>query len=116
VLWVLMGSIAMVLLIACANVANLLLVRVEGRRQELAIRGALGAGWVRIASDLLFESVVLGILGSALGLALAYGAVRVLVAMAPTGLPRICSSRLESRCFPACFSARFRFSSMPERT
>jgi predicted permease len=89
VLWVLMGSIAMVLLIACANVANLLLVRVEGRRQELAIRGALGAGWVRIASDLLFESVVLGILGSALGLALAYGAVRVLVAMAPTGLPRI---------------------------
>jgi predicted permease len=89
VLWVLMGSIAMVLLIACANVANLLLVRVEGRRQELAIRGALGAGWRRIAGDLLFESVVLGILGSALGLALAYGALRVLVAMAPTGLPRI---------------------------
>lgn len=89
VLWVLMGSIAMVLLIACANVANLLLVRVEGRRQELAIRGALGAGWTRIAADLLFESVVLGILGSALGLALAYGALRVLVAMAPTGLPRI---------------------------
>ncbi|MFZ0882553.1 MAG: ABC transporter permease, partial [Candidatus Acidiferrales bacterium] len=89
VLWVLMGSIGMVLLIACANVANLLLVRVEGRRQELAIRGALGAGWARIAADLLFESVVLGILGSALGLALAYGALRVLVAMAPTGLPRI---------------------------
>ncbi|MFZ0521381.1 MAG: ABC transporter permease [Candidatus Acidiferrales bacterium] len=89
VLWVLMGSIGMVLLIACANVANLLLVRVEGRRQELAIRGALGAGWMRIAADLLFESAVLGILGSALGLALAYGALRVLVAMAPTGLPRI---------------------------
>ena len=89
VLWVLMGSIAMVLLIACANVANLLLVRVEGRRQELAIRAALGAGWRRIAGDLLFESVVLGLLGSALGLALAYGALRILVAMAPTGLPRI---------------------------
>ena len=89
VLWVLMGSIGMVLLIACANVANLLLVRVDGRRQELAIRTALGAGWKRIASELLFESVTLGLMGSLLGLALAYGALRVLVAMAPTGLPRI---------------------------
>ena len=89
VLWVLMGSIAVVLLIACANVANLLLVRVEGRRQELAVRAALGAGWKRIAGDLLFESVILGLLGSVLGLALAYAALRVLVAMAPTGLPRI---------------------------
>jgi predicted permease len=84
-----MGSIAVVLLIACANVANLLLVRVEGRRQELAVRAALGAGWKRIAADLLFESVTLGLLGSALGLALAYAALRVLVAIAPTGLPRI---------------------------
>ncbi len=89
VLWVLMGSIVMVLLIACANVANLLLVRVDGRRQELAIRAALGAEWRRIAAELLFESFVLGVLGSALGLALAYGALRVLAAMAPTGLPRI---------------------------
>jgi predicted permease len=89
VLWVLMGSIAMVLLIACANVANLLLVRVDGRRQELAIRAALGAGWGRIAMELMFESVVLGLLGSLLGLALAFGALQVLVALAPTGLPRI---------------------------
>src|SRR5580704_12553286 len=89
VLWVLMGSIAGVLLIACANVANLMLVRVEGRRQELAIRAALGAGWRRIAGELLFESVILGLLGSLLGLALAYGALRILVAMAPTGIPRI---------------------------
>ncbi len=89
VLWVLMGSIVMVLLVACANVANLLLVRVEGRRQELAIRSALGAGWGRIATELLFESVVLGVAGSLIGLALAYGALRLLVAMAPTGLPRI---------------------------
>jgi len=89
VLWVLMGSILMVLLIACANVANLLLVRVDGRRQELAIRAALGAGWKRIAVELLFESLVLGTLGSLLGLALAFGALGVLVAMAPTGLPRI---------------------------
>src|SRR6202167_3640751 len=89
VLWVLMGSIAMVLLIACANVANLLLVRVDGRRQELAVRAALGAGWGRVAMELMFESVVLGLLGSLLGLALAFAALQVLVALAPTGLPRI---------------------------
>jgi predicted permease len=89
VLWVLMGSIVLVLLVACANVANLLLVRVEGRRQELAIRSALGAGWGRIAAELLVESVVLGVAGSLIGLALAYGALRLLVSMAPTGLPRV---------------------------
>ncbi len=89
VLWVLMGSIAMVLLVACANVANLLLVRVEGRRQELAIRSALGAPWERTAAELLLESLLLGVAGSAIGLGLAYGALRALVAEAPTGLPRL---------------------------
>jgi predicted permease len=89
VLWVLMGSIALVLLVACANVANLLLVRVEGRRQELAIRSALGAHWGRTAGELLFESLTLGFAGSFIGLGLAYGALRALVAAAPTGLPRI---------------------------
>src|SRR5713226_2289075 len=89
VLWVLMGSIGMVLLIACANVANLLLVRVEGRRQELAVRAALGASRGRIAADLLFESVILGLLGSTIGLGLAYAALRILAAIAPAGLPRI---------------------------
>jgi len=89
VLWVLMGSIAVVLLIACANVANLLLVRVEGRRQELAIRSALGAGWKRIASDLLLESIVIGMLGSMIGLGLAYAGLRALVALDPVGLPRL---------------------------
>jgi predicted permease len=88
-LWVLMGSIGMVLLIACANVANLLLVRAEGRQQELAIRTALGASRGRIAGELLFESFIIGLLGSVLGLALAYGALRALIAMAPSGLPRI---------------------------
>lgn len=88
-LWVLMGSIAMVLLIACANVANLLLVRVEGRRQELALRAALGAGWGRIAGELMLESLVLATLGGALGLGLAYGTLRILRAIAPSGLPRI---------------------------
>ena len=89
VLWVLMGSIGMVLLIACANVANLVLVRVEGRRQEIALRAALGASWGRIAGELLLESVILALLGSVLGLGLAFGGLRVLVAIAPTGLPRI---------------------------
>jgi predicted permease len=89
VLWVLMGSIAVVLLVACANVANLLLVRVEGRRQELAVRTALGAGRWHITSGLLYESVVLGFAGSAAGLALAFGALRLLIALKPTGLPRL---------------------------
>jgi predicted permease len=89
VLWVLMGSILVVLLVACANVANLLLVRVEGRRQELAIRSALGAGRTNITMGLLFESAVLGITGGVIGLALAFAALRVLVAAAPTGLPRL---------------------------
>jgi predicted permease len=89
VLWVLMGSIVLVLLIACANVANLLLVRVEGRRQELAIRAALGAGRRRVAEDLLIESFVLGVLGSLLGLTFAYGGLRLLLAMEPTSLPRL---------------------------
>ncbi|HKV23039.1 MAG TPA: ABC transporter permease [Candidatus Acidoferrum sp.] len=88
-LWILMGSTGLVLLIACANVANLLLVRTEGRQQELAIRGALGASWGRIAREILLESLVLAFLGSIFGLALAYGALRFLVAMAPAGLPRL---------------------------
>src|SRR5882757_2981945 len=89
VLWVLMGSIGMVLLIACANVANLLLVRVEGRRQELALRAALGASWGRIAGELWLESLTLGLLSSLLGLGLAWGALRALVVLAPDGLPRV---------------------------
>jgi predicted permease len=88
-LWVLMGTIGIVLLIACANVANLMLVRAEGRQRELAIRAALGAGWFDIARQLLMESVMLGLLGGAFGLALAFGAVRVLISMAPSHLPRL---------------------------
>jgi putative ABC transport system permease protein len=88
-LWVLMGTIGVVLLIACANVANLLLVRVEGRQQELATRAALGAGWSRIARELLQESLLLGLTGGVLGLGVAYGALRLLLAIAPETLPRL---------------------------
>ena len=88
-LWVLMGSIGIVLLIACANVANLMLVRAEARHKELAVCAALGASQWRIAREFLLESAVMGIVGSALGLGVAWGAIRLLVTLAPSGLPRL---------------------------
>lgn len=89
VLWILMGGLALVLLIACANIANLLLVRAESRQQELAVRAALGASRRRLAGEMLFESLILGLLGGVLGLVFAGLALRALIAMAPTGLPRL---------------------------
>src|SRR4051812_19543946 len=89
VLWVLMGTVGIVLLIACANVANLLLVRAEGRQHEMAIRSALGAGRGRMARELLTESLMLGVAGGALGLAFAYGALAILKSLAPANLPRV---------------------------
>jgi len=89
VLWVLMGIMGLVLLIACANIANLLLVRAESRQHEMAIRAALGAGWRAIAREMLLESAVLGILGGVLGLGLAYGALRILVTKGPQTLPQL---------------------------
>ena len=97
VLWVVMGTIGLVMLIACANVANLLLVRAEARRQELTIRAALGAGWGRIVRELLLESVLLGLMGGALGLALAYAGLRFLVALGPAALPRLGEISIDPR-------------------
>jgi predicted permease len=89
VLWVLMGTITIVLLIACANVANLQLVRAEGRRQELTLRAALGARWRHVAHHLLAESVALGVVGGVIGLGLAYAGLELLVSIGPASLPRL---------------------------
>ena len=88
-LWVIMGSLGLVLLTACANIANLLLVRAESRQHELAIRAALGAGWGQLVKEMLLESLTLGLLGGALGLGLAYAAIQILVATGPQSMPRI---------------------------
>jgi predicted permease len=97
VLWVVMGTIGLVMLIACANVTNLLLVRVEARQQELAVRAALGAGWQRIVSGLLVESVMLGLMGGLVGVGLAYGCVRLLAAIGPANLPRLSEIAIDAR-------------------
>jgi predicted permease len=88
-LWILMATIGAVLLIACANVANLLLVRAEARRHDFVIRAALGAGPGRIARELLLESFVLGAAGGAAGLAIAYLGIELLQAAGPASLPRL---------------------------
>jgi predicted permease len=99
VLWVVMGTIALVMFIACANVTNLLLVRAEARQHELALRAALGAGVARIIRSLLVESVMLGLMGGALGVVAAYAGLRLLVAIGPANLPRLNEVSMDARTF-----------------
>jgi putative ABC transport system permease protein len=96
VLGVLMGALSLVFLLVCANVANLVLVRAQARTQEFAIRAALGAGWARIARELLVESLTLGLLGGACGMALAYGAVQILKAQDLTTIPRLAEVSIDA--------------------
>jgi predicted permease len=97
VLWVVMATVGLVMLIACTNVASLMLVRAESRQQELAVRSALGAGRARIARELLVESVVLGLLGGVLGMGVAYGGLRLLLSMGPANLPRLSEISWDAR-------------------
>ena len=96
-LFILLASVGCVLLIACANVANLLLARGSSRRKEMSIRAALGAGRLRLIRQLLTESVLLSLVGGTLGLLMAYGGIRLLVSLNPPNIPRLTEINVDSR-------------------
>lgn len=95
-LWLLMATIGALLLIACANVANLVLVRTQARRQELAIRASLGAGWGGIARVVFVESAILGLVGGITGLGIAYFSLPLLLSAVAPNLPQIMSVAIDS--------------------
>ncbi len=102
--WILLGSVLAVLLIACANVASLMMVRGEGRERELAVRSALGASRGRLIRQTLTEAVLLSLAGAAAGMALAEALLRIFVRLAPTGIPFSIGPRsiCALHCLPCC--------------
>ena len=117
VLWIVMATVGLVMLIACVNIANLLLVRADSRQQELSIRAALGAGRARIARELLLESVTLGVLGGVLALGAASNALHLLISFGPADLPRLSEIVLDGRSILFTFAlsvvSGFLFGSIP---
>src|SRR3989442_226015 len=99
VLFILLSAVAFVLLIACANVANLLLCRSAARRKEMAVRAAIGAGRGRIVRQLLTESVLLSMIGGRIGLVLGAWGVHVILALSPPNIPRLAETTLDGRVF-----------------
>jgi putative ABC transport system permease protein len=96
-MWLLFGAVGFLLLIACANVANLLLARAEGRQREIAVRSALGAGGGRVLRQLLTESLVLSAISGLAGLALAFAGIRFLAWWNPASIPRVAGVSLDER-------------------
>jgi len=95
--WILLGAVLSVLLVACTNVANLVLARATGRQRELAVRAALGASRARLIRQILTESLLLGILGGAAGCWIAYMLLGLFVSIAPDGIPRLQQATLDLR-------------------
>ena len=104
VAWLLIGAVAVFLLIACVNVANLMLARVAERQREFAIRAAVGAGKVRLARLAFAESLLLALAAGGIGLLLAFALLETFVAMAPAGVPGIAEASIDLVCssWPSC--------------
>src|SRR5690606_36334695 len=96
-IWLLFGAVAFLLLIACANVANLLLARAEARQREIAVRSALGAGGLHVARQLLTEGIALAVISGVVGIVVAWAGVRALAWWNPANIPRVAAVALDMR-------------------